>query len=615
MLIPRRLLFTSSLGSSAQISPGGDMLAFPRRGSNGLQGIWVKPLGDGEMRQVASSHNVQAVTWAADGQHILYLEDADGDEQYRCVAVDLAGRVRPLTPAGVQARMLGTSSAHPDDVLVLLNQEDRRRHDVYRLNLPSGLCERVAVNPGNVVGWVADSGLDVRAALATTSSGGFRLLVRNDPGADWSEARGWGPEEHGHPLFFSRAGDTLYLIGNHDSETNRLIALDMESGVETVLAQDREYDIVSAVQDPVTGVPQAAVVSAERSRTITLDEAVADDLDAIREALGESFRVFNRSSDGGVWLLSSISDRRPPACYVYESKARRVSLAIDDYSEFDRYEFSPMTPIAFPARDGLLLRGYLTRPAGQGATPGPAILKVHGGPWARDTWGFDPMVQWLANRGYAVLQLNYRGSAGYGKSFLAAGHREWGLKMQDDLIDGVDLLVSEGIADPARIGIIGASYGGYATLAGLSLTPDIFAAGVCMFGPSDLLAFLRNVPKQWTSYRELLHARVGHPEADAERLGAVSPIHNYRGIRAPLLVAHGANDARVPCAEADQFVSALRSVGGTADFVVFADEGHGFTRPENRLHLCARIEAFLARHLGGECEPEDDIGKHTGTVR
>ncbi|MBV8688024.1 MAG: S9 family peptidase [Alphaproteobacteria bacterium] len=615
MLIPRRLLFSSSLGSSAQLSPAGDLLAFPRRGASGSQGIWVKPLKGGEMRQVASSHDVQTVVWAADGRHVLYLEDADGDEQYRCVAVDLEGRVRPLTPRGLQARILGVSAARPDDVMVLLNEEDRRRHDVYRLNLPSGRYERVAVNPGNVVGWVADSALAVRAALATTSSGGFQLLVREDEDSGWNRARSWGPEEHGHPLFFSAAGDTLYLIANHDAETNRLIALDMKSGRETVLAEDRDYDIVSAVQDPVTGVPQAAVVSAERSRTITLDPAIGEDLAAIRDAMGESFRVFNRSGDGRVWLLSSISDRHPPACYVYESESRRVSLAIDDYSEFDRYALSRMEPIAFRARDGLLLRGYLTLPPGQGKAPGPAVLKVHGGPWARDTWGFDPMVQWLANRGYAVLQLNYRGSAGYGKGFLAAGHRQWGRRMQDDLIDGIAWLVARGVADPARIGIMGASYGGYAALAGLSLTPEAFAAGVCMFGPSDLMAFLRNVPKQWTSYRSLLHARVGDPEVDAEALEGVSPIKNYRSIRAPLLVAHGANDARVPCAETDRFVSALRSAGGTVDYLVFADEGHGFTRPENRLHLCARIEAFLASHLRGECEPEEEGAVHAGTER
>ncbi|HVQ09436.1 MAG TPA: S9 family peptidase [Allosphingosinicella sp.] len=615
MLIPRRLLFSSSLGSSAQISPGGDLLAFPRRGANGVQGIWIKSLKDGGIRQLASSRNVQGVIWAADGRHVLYLEDADGDEQYRCVAVDLDGGVRHLTPSGIQARMLAVSAAHPDDILVLLNQEDRRRHDVYRLNLLSGSCERIAINPGNVVGWVADRQLAVRAALSTTPDGGFQLLVRDDSDADWSELRSWGPDEHGHPLFFSADGDTLYLIGNHDAETNRLIAFDMKSGDETVVADDPEYDIVSALQDPVTGVAQAAIVSAERSRTITLDPRVADDLAAIREAVGESFRVFNRSNDGRVWLLSSISDRRPPACYVYESKERRTSLAIDDYAEFDRYEFCPMAPIAVRARDGLLLRGYLTTPVARGKQPGPAILKVHGGPWARDTWGFDPMVQWLANRGYAVLQLNYRGSAGYGKSFLAAGYREWGLKMQDDLIDGVGWLVSQGIADPARIGIMGASYGGYATLAGLSLTPEIFAAGVCMFGPSDLVAFLRNVPKQWTSYRALLHARVGDPEVDADKLGGVSPMQNYAAMRAPLLVAHGANDARVPCAETDRFVSALRSAGGTVEYLVFTDEGHGFTRPENRLHLCAKIEAFLARHLLGDCEPEEHIPNHAGTVR
>lgn len=613
-IIPRRLLFSSSLGNDAQISADGRQLLFSRRDSKGRHEICVKSLGSGEISRRATSHNVQSLLWAGNGRDILYLEDASGDENYRCVTIDESGRVRHLTPTGHQARILAISPTRPEDILVQLNLVDPRRHDVYRWKLSSGEHECIATNPGNVVGWVADDALDVRAALSAMPGGGFQLRVRKTAMDDWTEARSWGPDEHGHPLFFSADGATLYVIGNHDAETNRLIALNLESGTETLVACDPDYDVAGALRDPVTGDAQVVAVSAERSRMLALDPSMQRDLDAIRQVVGESFRVFNRSADTKTWLLSGLSDRRPPACYLYERDACRTSLAIDDHPEFDRHDFSRMEPISFRARDGLPLHGYLTRPVDTDR-PGPAILKVHGGPWARDTWGFDPTVQWLANRGYCVLQLNYRGSAGYGKRFLAAGYCEWGRKMQDDLIDGVDWLVSRSLANPARIGIMGASYGGYATLAALSLAADRFAAGVCMFAPSDLLAFLRNVPKQWTSYRALLHARVGDPDIDTEGLESVSPIRNFQNIRAPLLVAHGANDARVPRAETDRFVSALRSIGSDVEYYVFDGEGHGLTRPENRLYLCGKIESFFSRHLGGQCEPEDGIPDHSASVR
>lgn len=616
MIIPRRLLFSSSLGSSAQISPAGDMLAFAQRGSASKQGIWIRTLSDGKRRRLVSSNNVQSVVWSGDGNGILYLEDTDGSEQYACKLVDLAGDVKQLSPPGISARFLSVAFDHPDEVLIEMGTRGRQRLDVHLLNISTGQSRCVAVNPGDVVGWVADQHLNVRAALATLNNGGFRLLVRQDANEEWREVRKWGSDEHGHPLFFSADGRHLYLIANHGAETNRLIALDVSSGQETVVAEDSDFDVVNALQDPVTGVPQAAVVSAERQRMVALETAIAEDLAAIANDLGDSFRVFNRSRDGNIWSLSALSDLRPPSCWVYDGRTRRTSPAIDEDEAVSHNGEAHMRPVAFRARDGLQLRGYLTLPINASKRrPGPAILKVHGGPWARDIWGFDPMVQWLANRGYAVLQVNYRGSSGFGKSFLAAGHRQWGRKMQDDLVDGADWLVAEGVADPARIGIMGASFGGYATLAALSLVPDKFAAGVCMFGPSDLLSFLRNVPTQWAAYRALLHTRVGDPETDAEYLRAVSPIETFAAIESPLLVAHGANDARVPCEEADRFAAAVRSVGRSIEYLVFTNEGHGFTRLENRLYLCGKIEQFLSVHLGGSCEPEESSLSHSGVWR
>jgi dipeptidyl aminopeptidase/acylaminoacyl peptidase len=404
---------------------------------------------------------------------------------------------------------------------------------------------------------------------------------------------------------FTRDGERIYLLDSRDANTARLVRLDLASDRPTVLAEDPRYDVSGVVLHPDTRDVQLVGFSRARHEWTVLDPAVAADVAAIRSLSPGDFAIVDRTHADDTWVVAFTRDTDGVSYWRYERTGHRGRLLFATRPDLSRHTLAEMRPIAFTARDGLKIEGYLTLPPGVPPRDLPLVLDVHGGPWHRDEWGYDPESQWLANRGYACLQVNFRGSTGYGKEFLNAGNREWGGKMHDDLVDAVEWAVGRGIADRSRLAIYGGSYGGYAALVGATFTPDLFRCAVAIVGPSNLITFIETIPPYWSTFLSMLHERVGNPATEAEFLRSRSPLTHVDRIRIPMLIAQGANDPRVKRSESEQIVAAMKAKGIPHEYLVFDDEGHGFAKPENRLTFYAVAERFLAEHLGGRAEPAE----------
>lgn len=486
---------------------------------------------------------------------------------------------------------------------------------MYRINLKTGTTELDADNPGNIVGWTADPQFKIRIAVAATPDGGSDLLYRETIDQPWEVLRHWGPEDSGYPAGFSKDGQTLYIVGNHNVNAQQLLALDLATRQETLIAGDAQYDVAGIVAHPTDRTLQAVAFYKDKLEWQILDAAIAEDFAILGQIRPGEFGINSRTLADDRWLVAYTTDNGPVYYYLYDRPSKTSTFLFSNQPVLESLTLANMQPIAYSARDGLTIHGYLTTPPQIAAQHLPTVLLVHGGPWARDTWGYDPEAQWLANRGYAVLQVNFRGSTGYGKDFLNAGNREWAAKMHDDLIDAVEWLKKQQIADPDKIAIMGGSYGGYATLVGLTFTPEVFAAGVDIVGPSNIITLLNSIPPYWEPLKAQFYHRVGNLETEVEFLKSRSPLFAIDRIQKPLLIAQGANDPRVKQAESDQIVEAMRQAGKPVEYVLYSDEGHGFARPENRLHFYAVAEEFLSKYLGGRCEPMGVIENHSGVMQ
>ncbi|MDP9410176.1 MAG: S9 family peptidase [Actinomycetota bacterium] len=612
-LIPRETLFGNPQRVAPRLSPDGERLAYlaPR---DGVLNLWVgpvtSPVGGDDFEPVTHDRKrgIRIYFWAEDDRHIVYLQDEGGDENWRVHAVDSSTREdRDLTPfEGVQAQIVDKSIHHPDTMLVALNRENPELHDVYQLTLSTGELDLVAKNPGNVVGWVADAEFRVRAALAATAEGGFDLLLRAEAGdqTEWRKLLGWGKEDalSSGPVGFNEDGGKMYLLDSRGANAARLVLLDLDTGETEVLVEDPRYDVGQVVRHPETHEAQAAAVERARTEWVVLDDTIREDFAAIEGLSRGDFALASRDRADESWLVAFTADDGGASYYAYNRGSKRGEHLFDARPDLADYELARMEPISFTSRDGLTIEGYLTLPPGGPFEGLPMVLNVHGGPWARDGWGYDPEAQWLANRGYACLQVNYRGSTGYGKEFLNAGNKEWAARMHDDLVDAVGWAVERGVADPERVAIYGGSYGGYAALVGATFTPDLFRCAVDIVGPSSLITLIESIPPYWKPLVATFHERVGNPETEADFLKSRSPLFFVDRIKIPMLVAQGANDPRVKQAEAEQIVAAMREKGIDHEYLLFEDEGHGFARPENRLAFYAAAERFLAKHLGGRVE-------------
>ena len=629
-LIPRSVLFGNPERTAPRISPDGRLLAWIAP-LDGVLNVWVAPIGAGQAgvdwtaaRVVTADtdRGVRVFAWAHDGRHLLYLQDAGGDENWRLYDVDLESlERRDLTPFDkIHATIIGTSKRLPTQVLVGINADNPELHDVYRLDLDTGNLVKEIENPG-YAGWLADEDLVVRCAIAPLPDGSFDVLVRDadgDPDAS-AEAEadaeadadaGWRklltvPAEDVtsfDAVSFSGDGRSLLTISAAGTDTARLTRVDLATGDETLLASDPEADIDGVVLHPDTREPQIVLVLKDRMEYLVLDPSVAEDLKTIRALHPGDPSISGRDDADAIWTIAFNVDAGSVTYYMYDRAAKSGRLLFEARPELSGYTLAAMEPFSFAARDGLTIHGYLTFPPGVDRSSLPAVLDVHGGPQTRDTWGYNPEAQWFANRGYLCVQVNYRGSTGYGKAFINAGDREWGGKMHDDLIDAVGYIVDQGWADRDRVAIYGGSYGGYAALVGAAFTPDVFRCAVDIVGPSNLKTLLETIPPYWAPMIAQLYRRVGHPATDEEFLWSRSPLSRAHDIRIPLLIAQGANDPRVKQAESEQIVAALKDAGIDYEYLLFPDEGHGFAKPENRIKFYTAAERFLARYLGGRFE-------------
>ncbi|MFD2611592.1 S9 family peptidase [Paenibacillus gansuensis] len=543
--------------------------------------------------------------WGYDSKHILYVQDAGGNENWRLYSVNLENKkVRDLTPfENVQANVVKTSMEHPGELLVALNKENDAAHDVYRLTIATGELSLVAKNPGNVIGWVVDADLNIRGACEAKQDGGMDLLIRDDENSDWRTIVSWDSEDamSSRPLSFTKDGRELYVIDSRNTNAGRLVRMNAKDGTYSVIAEDPQYDVGEVMFDPDTYEVQAVEFVRERKQWTALKAAVEEDFLAIGRLHDGDFRISSRDLEDSRWLITFQSDRESTAYYIYDRHSRMGQFLFHDNHLLAEFEMAPMEPIFFTSRDGLTIHGYITFPQGQRESV-PMVLNVHGGPWGRDHWGFHSEHQWLANRGYACMSVNFRGSTGYGKEFLNAGNKEWAGTMHNDLVDAVEWAVRMGYADPDRVAIYGASYGGYAALVGATFTPDLFCCAVDIVGPSNLVTLIRSIPPYWAPMLAMLHKRVGNPDLEEEFLHSRSPLFKANAIKIPLLIAQGANDPRVKQTESEQIVDALRERGLNFEYLLFPDEGHGFAKPENRLKFYVTAEKFLARHLAGRNE-------------
>ncbi len=632
-LIPRDVLFGNPERGAGRLSHDGKFISYLAP-VDGVMNVWVAPINDfANAKPITKDtlRGIRAYFWAYDNQHILYTQDTGGDENWHVHAVNVTtGEERDLTPiAGVAAQIMSVSEKFPNEILVGLNDRNPQFHDVWKLNIASGDKTKVYENPG--FGEVtADDDYKVRFGSKYTPDGGVQLFTI----ADGAEPKEWikiGMEDTltTAPMGFDKTGTKAYLSDSRGRNTGALMEIDLASGKTKELASDPKADVGGVITHPTEKTIQAVSFTYDREHWKILDPSIKPDMDYLAGLADGEVAITSRTQDDTKWTVAYVLDNGPATTYLYERdpKSGKPGKATKLFVNRPALEGQPlvkMHPVVIKSRDGMNLVSYLSLPLwadqdqdGKAEKAAPMVLFVHGGPWARDDWGFNPYHQWMANRGYAVLSVNYRGSTGFGKDFLNAGNLEWAAKMHDDLLDSVDWAVKNGAAKKDKVAIMGGSYGGYATLVGLTFTPDAFACGVDIVGPSNIVTLLNSIPPYWAPMIEQFTKRVGDHRTDEGRkfLEARSPLGLVDKIKKPLLIGQGANDPRVKQAEADQIVHAMTAKNIPVTYVLFPDEGHGFARPVNNMAFNAITEAFLAQHLGGRFQPlTDELTKSTAVV-
>lgn len=621
-LIPREVLFGNPVKAGPQISPDGNRLAFLAPSDKGVLNVWVRTIGKEDDVQVTADtyRGIRNFFWAEDSGRLLYLQDQGGDENFHVYLVDLASKVvRDLTPfQGIRAQGVMTDRNHPNELLVGLNLRDRRVFDMHRVDLTTGAITLDTQNPGDVVAWLADSSFVIRGAAAQNAQDASSALrVRGGKSAAWREIAHWPFGENGQAYDFTADGKALIVSTSLGSDTARLVLMDAASGKElTLLASNPKADVGEVEIHPDTHTVQAVGFNVLKNEWTVLDESIKADFAFLATVQRGQFYLTSRNRVDTNWIVVYQGDSGPVAWYSFNRATRKADLLFVNQPELAKVQLANMEPVVITARDGLELVSYLTLPVGVAGKNLPLVLFPHGGPWARDVWGYNPTAQWLANRGYAVLQVNFRGSTGFGKAFLNAGNGQWGVgTMQHDLTDAVKWAIAKGIADPKRVCIMGGSYGGYATLAGLTFTPELYACGVDIVGPSNIRTLFGSIPPYWAPIKAQFVQRVGDVEKDEELNRRISPLFFVDRIKVPLLIGQGANDPRVNIRESDQIVAAMRAKKLPVTYVVYPDEGHGFGRPVNRMDFNGRVEEFLAAHLGGRAEPWKEVKGATGELR
>lgn len=616
-LISRAKLFSNPSRLQAQISPDGQWLSWLAP-VDGVLNIWLAPIGDPAGGQPLTRRTGRPIAfhdWLPNGRQLFYMADDNGDENHYVVVIDrISGDVREITPrGGVAAHVLGWSELRPDAILVGLNSRDPRWHDTFEVDLASGKQTLVFENTGGFSSVTFDKHYRPRLGRRQVGGGALEIVRLDDP---QHEVLYRIPSEDSlttWPILFNRTGDHFAMFTSIGRDRAALVRVEAATGRETLLAEHPKADFQGILVELPSYEVVAATASPVRQEWMALTEGARRDLGTLGAALpGMEFEVTGQADDGQHWIVAAHSAETPARYHYYDRAGGVLTELFSARPELHGTRLAPMHGQTIKARDGLDLVAYLTLPAdvtgGRPEKPLAMVLVVHGGPWARDGYGYRSDHQWLANRGYAVLSVNYRASTGFGKAFINAGDKEHAGKMHDDLIDAVDWAVGQGIADRARVAIMGASYGGYATLVGLTFTPEVFCCGVSIVGISNLITLLETIPPYWEGFKEQMFCRYADPGTPEGRdwLWARSPLSRADQITRPLLLGHGANDVRCKQAESDQIAKAMLARGLNVTYALYPDEGHGFHRPENRTSFNAIAEAFLARHLGGRMEPIGD---------
>lgn len=613
-LIPRKTIFGNPERANPLVSPGGDAIAFLAP-VNGVMNVWVAPKDSIKAAKPVTAEKSRPVRWfrwSPAGGHILYQQDRAGDENFQIFSVDLAtGETRNLTPRnGVRAILIAASYRRPDDLLIGLNDRDPKWHDVWRVGLTTGKAALVERNMG-IADYVADGDLELRLAIKSTPGGGSQILKRS--GAEWRPFVSVPPDDNltSYPIAVTDTGNVT-MIDSRARDKAVLSLVDLATGRQTAIGENAKADVVYTILDPVTSAPLAFAAKFDRLAWTAVGPTLKRDLEVLARAIPGEWKPLSQSKDNRFWTLRIDNVAEPVKFSLYDRVTKKLSPLFVARPALQGAKLAPMHPVVIKSRDGLDLVSYLTLPRtadrdgdGRPETPVPLVLNVHGGPWDRSGFGYDPEHQWLADRGYAVLSVNFRGSTGFGKAFVNAADRQWAGKMHDDLIDAVDWAVKSRIAPADKIAIYGGSYGGYAALVGMTFTPKTFACGVSIVGPSNLNTLLASIPPYWESLLDTFKRRVGDPTTPEGRklLTERSPLFRADKIERPLLIAQGANDPRVKQAESDQIVQAAKAKNIPVTYLLFADEGHGFARPENRMAFYAVAESFLANCLGGKVQP------------
>ncbi|HEX8241205.1 MAG TPA: S9 family peptidase [Allosphingosinicella sp.] len=617
-LIPREKIFGNPTQVAGRLSPDGKWLSWiaPR---DGVLNIFVAPASDPKAARALTAETKRPIRqyfWSPDSRQILFINDKGGDENFLLYGVDVvSGAQRTLTPFDkTRVRIINISNEVTDRILVGVNNRDPKWHDVHSLDLRTGKLSPVLINQGDYANFLADEQLNVRVAAKSRPDGGtdFYRVVDNKVEARPFEQVTLEDAQTTQPIGFTADGKTLYWLDSRGRDTAAAIAQDVATGRRTIVAESPKADIGGAMANPRTGRLEAYAVDYLKNEWVPLGGAVKSDLDFLNSRLEGEISVTSRTRADDKWIVAVDPVTAPSSAYLYDRKARKLTKLYTSRPELEGAPLAAMHPVEIRTRDGLNMVSYLTLPPGSDPDgdgkpdrPVPMVLMVHGGPWGRDSYGYDGYAQWLANRGYAVLSPNFRASTGFGKKFISAGDLQWGKKMHDDLIDAVDWAVGRGVASADKVAIMGGSYGGYATLAGLAFTPDRFACGVDIVGPSNLATLLSTIPPYWEALRAQFYKRMGDPNTPEGKAyqREVSPLYSADKIRRPLLIGQGANDPRVNVAESQQIVDALKARNIPVTYVVFPDEGHGFARPQNNIAFNAVAENFLAKCLGGRAEP------------
>ncbi len=602
-LIPLRDFFKNPEASNYQISPDGKWISFLKPYEHRMN-VFVKENKEGadEIRLTSSTdRDIPNYFWKGNN-YVIYTRDFGGDENFHVFTVDIKSKAEkdvtnfPNTRAEVIDPL---ENVKDDEIIISHNLRDKKVFDVFRLNIKTGKLALLAQNPGTITGWVTDHNGKLR--LAVESEGlNYHILYRDSEGQKFSKILSFTYKDHFAPMFFTFDNKNLYASSNLNRDKAAIVEFDLKLKKEMkIVYQHPDVDVEELNYSRKRKVLTSVRLTTWKIIPQFMDPITENIFNKVAEKMiGKEVRFVSATKNEDLFVVRTISDRTLGGFYIYDSKKDELKLLANVAPWLDEEKLSATKPVSYQSRDGLTINGYLTLPKNKKGKNLPIVINPHGGPWARDIWGYNPTVQFLASRGYGVLQMNFRGSTGYGKSFLLASYKQWGLKMQDDIADGVNWLIQEGVADKDKVCIYGGSYGGYATLSGLVRNPELYACGIDYVGVSNLFTFMNTIPPYWLTELEKLYEMVGHPEKDKAQLTATSPALNADKIKAPLLVVQGAKDPRVNKAESDQMVQALEKRGIKVQYIVKDNEGHGFRNEENRFEFYEAMEAFLKKNIG-----------------